>query len=217
MNSLLPVIEDHTFTDQDLVGGDAVLDFINTMTGRNGRPRDWIASYAGLADWAALVDLLPKRLCGRLKESALRSPSEAASALSSARDLRELLFGVLTQLITDRRAPAADLALLHTYWCRSIEKHTLQPVEGSIRLILPTASAALDSITDLLAIRAVDLVRNLPASRFRMCSGPNCAWLFIDSSKAGRRRWCDMATCGNASKTRRFYLAKRKSAKTRGS
>jgi predicted RNA-binding Zn ribbon-like protein len=28
-------------------------------------------------------------------------------------------------------------------------------------------------------------------------------WYFVDTSKAGRRRWCDMSTCGNAEKARR--------------
>jgi predicted RNA-binding Zn ribbon-like protein len=64
-----------------------------------------------------------------------------------------------------------------------------------------------------MAIRAVDLLRSLPTKRLRMCSGPNCAWLFIDSSKAGRRRWCDMATCGNDAKAKRHYQAKRKRRK----
>jgi predicted RNA-binding Zn ribbon-like protein len=44
-----------------------------------------------------------------------------------------------------------------------------------------------------------------PIERLRICGGPNCSWLFIDSSKAGRRRWCDMAVCGNFAKSQRFH------------
>ena len=38
------------------------------------------------------------------------------------------------------------------------------------------------------------------------------AWLFLDTSKAGRRRWCDMADCGNAAKSRRHYARGRRRA-----
>jgi predicted RNA-binding Zn ribbon-like protein len=36
-----------------------------------------------------------------------------------------------------------------------------------------------------------------------MCDGETCYWLFYDVSRTGRRRWCDMATCGNRAKAAR--------------
>ena len=63
----------------------------------------------------------------------------------------------------------------------------------------------LDSIARMVAYRIVEDVLTSPMERLRMCQGPNCSWLFLDSSKGGRRRWCDMAVCGNATKSRRFY------------
>jgi len=206
----LPVVEAHAFRDKDFVGGDVVVDFVNTVTGRNGRARDWLAGFAALADWAALTGLLPKHRCARLKKQAQGSPADAAAALQSARELRELLFKLLTQLIDERSPSQADLALLHAYWRGGVDRHALRRVDGSIRPVLTDSSAGLDGITDAMAMRAMDLLRDLPAARLRMCSGPNCAWLFIDSSKAGRRRWCDMAVCGNDAKARRHYLARSK-------
>jgi predicted RNA-binding Zn ribbon-like protein len=37
----------------------------------------------------------------------------------------------------------------------------------------------------------------------KVCQGLGCGWLFIDSSKARRRRWCSMNSCGNKEKYRR--------------
>jgi predicted RNA-binding Zn ribbon-like protein len=213
MKDNLPVIEEHIFTASDLVGGDVVLDFVNTMTGRNGHPREWIAHYAGLVNWAAFVGLLTQQACERLTKRSLRFPSQAKSALLLARDLRELLFTVLTQVIAHRKASEDVLTRLHAHWYRSVGAHALQSVDGHLQPMLSSSSIALDSITDALAIRAVQLLLRLPTSRVHMCSGPNCAWLFIDSSKAGRRRWCDMATCGNDAKAKRFYLGRKKAAK----
>ena len=39
--------------------------------------------------------------------------------------------------------------------------------------------------------------------RFRICANDGCRWIFQDESRAGRRRWCDMSTCGNRAKAAR--------------
>jgi predicted RNA-binding Zn ribbon-like protein len=40
--------------------------------------------------------------------------------------------------------------------------------------------------------------------RIRSCAATTCAWLFLDTTKNRTRRWCDMKTCGNREKVRRF-------------
>ncbi|HEX9767154.1 MAG TPA: CGNR zinc finger domain-containing protein, partial [Nitriliruptorales bacterium] len=39
--------------------------------------------------------------------------------------------------------------------------------------------------------------------RIKVCASETCQWLFNDVSRTGRRRWCDMATCGNRAKAAR--------------
>jgi predicted RNA-binding Zn ribbon-like protein len=58
------------------------------------------------------------------------------------------------------------------------------------------------------AVDAVALLAD-PArlARVRRCPGPNCGWLFLDTS--GRRRWCSMSTCGSRVKMRRLYERRR--------
>jgi predicted RNA-binding Zn ribbon-like protein len=42
--------------------------------------------------------------------------------------------------------------------------------------------------------------------RVRACPGlGDCGWLFLDTSKSGRRRWCSMEGCGSRAKMRRYY------------
>ncbi|MFF5075950.1 CGNR zinc finger domain-containing protein [Actinoplanes sp. NPDC000266] len=43
------------------------------------------------------------------------------------------------------------------------------------------------------------LLEEHPA-RLRKCANPECRLRFYDVSKAGARRWCSMATCGNRAK-----------------
>jgi predicted RNA-binding Zn ribbon-like protein len=75
----------------------------------------------------------------------------------------------------------------------------------AMRLELDVESSRLEYIRHELALRALELLQTFPPERTRICAGTKCGWLFIDRSKAGRRRWCDMATCGNAAKSRRHY------------
>ena len=39
--------------------------------------------------------------------------------------------------------------------------------------------------------------------RVRRCADPRCQRVFFDNTKNGRRRWCDMSTCGNRAKAAR--------------
>ncbi len=39
--------------------------------------------------------------------------------------------------------------------------------------------------------------------RIKICDNDRCRWVFYDTSRTGRRRWCDMATCGNRAKAAR--------------
>jgi predicted RNA-binding Zn ribbon-like protein len=40
----------------------------------------------------------------------------------------------------------------------------------------------------------------------RRCADPRCGRVFQDETKNGRRRWCDMATCGNRAKAARHRM-----------
>jgi predicted RNA-binding Zn ribbon-like protein len=43
------------------------------------------------------------------------------------------------------------------------------------------------------------------AQRIRECSHERCILTFFDTSQNGRRRWCDMSSCGNRAKAARHY------------
>ena len=45
--------------------------------------------------------------------------------------------------------------------------------------------------------------------RVKACPGPDCAWVFVDRSRNGSRRWCQMNECGNRAKGAAFRARKR--------
>jgi predicted RNA-binding Zn ribbon-like protein len=214
MKSHLQVtMESHRFATRDFIGGDAALDFINTVTGRDQSPRDWLDSYRRLLEWAALVHLLPERILRTLTRKAQSEPAAAATALARAKVLRETLFALVTRIISGSAPPKAVLALLREHWITGINAHELRFADGHVLSELRNDAADFDLIAAMVAYRMVEHVLPLPKDRLRICHGPNCSWLFIDSSKAGRRRWCDMAVCGNAAKSRRFHARSRQRCK----
>jgi predicted RNA-binding Zn ribbon-like protein len=197
-------IIERRFAARDIIGGDAALDFINTVNGRDQTPSDWLDSYTRLLEWAELVHLLPKKALGVLGRKVQNERAAAAAALTRAKLLREALFALVTGLIAGKAPPKNALAVLQEHWMNGVDLHELRFDAGRVVPLLRNDAIELDSIAALVAYRMVEYVLPLPTDRLRLCAGTNCAWVFIDSSKAGRRRWCDMAVCGNAAKTRRF-------------
>ena len=199
------ILPHHRFSARDRIGGDPALDFINTVAGRDQSPRDRLDSYTRLLEWAALVHLLPEKVLRALARKAQREPAAAATALGRAKVLRETLFALVTAIVSGTAPPKAALALLREHWIAGIRAHELRFEDGSLVAELRNDAADFNLIASVVAYRMVQHVLPLPKDRLRICQGPDCSWLFIDSSKAGRRRWCDMAVCGNAAKSRRFY------------
>jgi predicted RNA-binding Zn ribbon-like protein len=73
-------------------------------------------------------------------------------------------------------------------------------------------SPPLDRPLWTLARAAGDLLTGPELARVRRCGSATCASMFLDTSRNGSRRWCDMETCGNRAKARRHYSRARGAA-----
>ena len=202
-------IHDHTFVTTDLVGGHLVLDFINTVTARDQpEPVDWLASYESLLQWAALSARFTPRDLHVLARRARIDSAEASRALERTRQTRELLHTVLAALIDTRDVMPAMWDDLRDRWALACRRSGLVAVDGRLRATHSIETSGLEQLADALVTDAVHFLATLDRSRVRRCSGAHCGWYFVDVSKGGRRRWCDMATCGNSAKSRRHRLRK---------
>lgn len=199
----------HTFQAHDLVGGDLVVDFVNTVTARDSEPCDWIDGYGAILRWATLTGAFSKKDLAELSAMAAAEPARATMAVARFRLLREALCKVLYGMI-ERRAPSIDdLATIDEVRLAAGKAAKLVSAHGQIVLVWSVARSGLDLIAHFVAVRALSLLQNTTLDRLRVCDGHDCGWVFIDTSKNGRRRWCDMATCGNTAKARRFYKRRR--------
>jgi predicted RNA-binding Zn ribbon-like protein len=200
----------HDFQPADLVGGHVALDLANTVTARDTTPRDWLDGYARLLEWATLAGVIAPAAAARLRSAADRAPREAAAALGRARKLREALHDTCVALLGGRSPATAALRELESAWKRAAARTQLQADDGTLQPRPDAQSSGLDLPLDLVVLAAVALLGEIDRDRTRVCRGHDCGWLFIDTSKGGRRVWCDMATCGNAAKSARFARAGRR-------
>lgn len=208
-------IEPHVFRTADYVGGDLVLDLVNTVTARDSEPRDWLVDYDALLQWTRQTGAFAGRDLAQLERLALASPRKAQTALARLKRLREALCAVLYAL-TRGRAPDGDaLGVIENLYAAAAQAGRLKAQAHGLSLAWQVQESQLDLVAHTVCAQALALLQQMDPVRLRVCDGHDCGWVFLDTSKSGRRRWCDMATCGNNAKARRFQRRRRAPARRR--
>ncbi|GAA4033956.1 CGNR zinc finger domain-containing protein [Allokutzneria multivorans] len=71
--------------------------------------------------------------------------------------------------------------------------------DGKWQWHVPTAPGAslADELAAFISTALLGVVRALGHERFRACEAPGCRGVFVDTSRAGRRRYCMPELCGN--------------------
>lgn len=189
-----------------LVGGALCLDFVNTVGNWHdpGGRREYLTSYGALVAWALRADIVDEEDAAALRNAAARDPNTATRVLDEARTLRGALHAVLLAAGHGGHADTADLATVNDAMSRYLAESRLVPDAGRYRVAWGGHPAALHRVLWPVVRSAVEVLTEADPARLRECEGESCGWLFLDTSRAGRRRWCDMADCGNVAKVRRY-------------
>ena len=191
----------------DRVGGRLALDFVNTVDPRHGPGRrEFLTDYATLLAWAEPVgDVLPAAV-QTLRQAADRDPAGAAAAFERALGFREALYRVFAADLAREEVEPADLAEVNAVLGDATDHHVLVPADGGGIRDGWEDVEALDSMLWPVVLDAWDVLTTPSLGRLRECPGDGtCGWLFVDTSRSGTRRWCDMRTCGNRAKVRTHY------------
>jgi predicted RNA-binding Zn ribbon-like protein len=194
----------------DLVGGRLCLDFINTVHNYGSDAlRDDISNYSDLIAWSAragVLDDMEKRL---LSHEALERPMEAQAAVEKMRGLRDGLYRLFGAAIEGRSADRKDLAILNKALSEALVQSQVVSRANGFVWSWSSEDGKLDRVLWPVARSAADLLTSGDLARLRQCEGDDCTWLFLDTSKNHRRRWCEMRVCGNRVKARRHYQRNR--------
>jgi predicted RNA-binding Zn ribbon-like protein len=188
-----------------LEGGILCLDFVNTLDDRPSvAPTELLNSYADLLHFAEDTGILAPSEADALMEGSQAAPKEAERVLRSAIELREAMYAVFWAIVKKQSVPGKALAQFNEY-VQDAGRHS-RLVENRRRFEWQFEEmSAFDAILWPIARSAADLLASDRRVFVRACSSKTCQWLFLDSSKNHRRRWCSMKLCGNRTKVRRFY------------
>jgi predicted RNA-binding Zn ribbon-like protein len=188
----------------ELTGGDVALDLANTLVGRRTEhPDELLSSYPRLVEWSRQSGILDPKSARDLIRDAAAHPLVARRTLRRAIEIRELIFKGLPSPVLDKRT-------LEKFSRLSIEagRHRHLTWRGN-RAVWSWDAEGLDRMLWPVIHAAVTLLTSEARNRVRMCQGGSCRWLFLDNSRQGNRRWCDMTVCGNRAKARRHYNRKK--------
>jgi len=159
---------------------------------------DFLATLSNRGSWAATERLRDAESLAAWVEAAGLGPvaSEVRGVdLSTARELREAVFGVVDAAMRGAPPAAADVDLVNRAAEPAPAVAHLAVEAGLVvgRRRALTAPEALSAV----ARDAIDLVAGAEIARLRFCEADDCTGLYIDASRGRRRRWCSTARCGN--------------------
>jgi predicted RNA-binding Zn ribbon-like protein len=141
----------------------------------------------------------PSDLARWLREAGLTSRQLRVSEqeLDTARALREAIYRCAKSLMAGADLRREDIAVINQCAMAPTGAPQLRPGPRVESKAEDPVSAALS----LVARDAIDLFAGRWASRIRECESDQCALLFVDLSRPGRRRWCSSETCGSRSRS----------------
>jgi len=196
------------------VGGELCLDFTNTVGGRFvEREKDSMAftfreeklgSYEDLVGWSREAGALKRSDAKRLLLLAPQKNKEAKMVFRRAVTLRESLFKVIKHVIEGWEPLITDVDVLNQECALARDRQRLVYTGRKFMWAHPGDDDALDCLIWPIALSGSELLSSEKLVRVRQCPGPDCGWLFVDTSKNQSRQWCDMKDCGNLAKVRRY-------------
>ncbi|MGH7663589.1 MAG: CGNR zinc finger domain-containing protein [Gemmatimonadaceae bacterium] len=196
------------------VGTRLWLDFVNTEVRavdergrkqeRRGDPgADVLDDFDSLVNWLEVAGVIDAERANGIRRRAQQQPTGAAAALIDARRVRSALRslaergghdGVRVEALCEINRVLGRSAGTRRLEARSDGTFSRAFVPGGdafAGLMIPVVESAADALV------AGEL------ARVRRCEGRGCMFVFHDGTRNGRRRWCDMAACGNRAKAAR--------------
>jgi predicted RNA-binding Zn ribbon-like protein len=131
------------------------------------------------------------------------APSVTADELRRALELRETIHRVARALGRGTAPAIVDLDRLNEIAAGCPPVPSLSP-SGRLTRTGDLTAALVAVVRDAL------LLAELPAgTALKLCDDDTCRRLFVDRSRGNRRRWCEMANCGDRAKARAYRSRRR--------
>ena len=178
---------------------ESALDFLNTLHPGHGRTDEQhqrdehLANPSDAAMWFLEQDLVHPDAGLLISDADLARIRRVRSAL------REVVDAVV-----EGRKPEPDAVYLVNATLEMRRPTRLELDGSALRIGHRHADTPVDDALALIAEAIIEELATGRPERLRVCANDRCRWAFFDSSPTGRRRWCDMRSCGNQAKAARY-------------
>ncbi len=188
----------------DFCGGQLAIDFTNTVGSRDADPLEHLLTFGDLVGWAEARGVITRAEGSALRKDAAASPEKARRAVRDARELREALYNVFRAVAEERRPRPADLERVNRAVAATYGGAALTAAAGKRFTLETGAGDGLERVMSTVVRSAVELLTSDQVLQIGRCADETCGWVFLDTTRSHTRRWCDMKSCGNRNKVRRF-------------
>ncbi len=186
-----------------MVGDHLAMDLLNTQAQGSQSLIEYWNKGEDVLEWLARHGIVP-------------APGvEAADVqvlLAQARALRGVAFEVIARR---KRGESFDTGGLNAYLDGYMSSpKLLRSEDGGVTLVRISRGGAIASLLGAVAESVAQLLVDGDFNLVKQCEHPECILWFYDRTKAHKRRWCSMASCGNRYKAAQF---RKRSSDTTGS
>jgi predicted RNA-binding Zn ribbon-like protein len=189
------------------------LDFVNTDEAPRHAQGDRLSSFDGFLAWLAAAELIDAARHAALRRRAVEQPASATAALHEARRIRSALRPLAERGVhaSERTTQAAVLEINRVLGrSTGVRRIAHDARDGAFHRTFVPSGDAFAALVIPVVESAADALVTGELRRVRRCAGePACQRVFLDTSRGGRRRWCDMRCCGNRQKAARHRAASR--------
>ena len=194
----------HSIESISLDGGTPSLNLINTI---HDRTKDVLSDYlqrpSDLTAWAMKAGAGDPSSIRAIESRLKLNAREGTAALRRTRELRELLYRMFYAITQNQKISQRDLTEFNTN-VRNVESNVvLKHQQGRYVELWSFDDGDIRSILAPIIKDAHRLLLSDKLPRIKRC--PNCGWLFLDTTKNGKRRWCSMKNCGSNVKALEWY------------
>jgi predicted RNA-binding Zn ribbon-like protein len=193
--------------DIQLIGGEVCLDFINTIHDRSlENSADYLeGGYASLLQWSEYAGVWDRKLILKL-QSEHRARNEKSHVYENAIMLRQALFDIFGSIADHKKIPPAALSTFNVFLSGAFLHKKVVAHKNKYLSEWELSDSSADWLLWPIIESAYLLLTGDQLQKIKKC--PACYWVFVDKSKGGKRKWCNMDTCGAIDKSRRHYHLK---------
>ena len=185
----------------EFIAGNLALDFANTVHSFGARdPEDDLKTNQDLIAWGVQAGVIKEYEFRRL----VNRTGDDKEVLRRARELRKILYYLFARIAIAGSPEQISLNYFARLVREAMGRATFRYSQGKVVLQCEEKAAPLERLHFAVIRSAMELLTSDQLARVRECAGNNCSWMFLDTSRNGKRRWCDMEACGNREKARRF-------------